>query len=156
MLRRPAVAALLASTLVAGCLGANSVQRRVEIGLGNLGPMPAHLWAHVQTTARDAVLIVLASEQETGWPDHDIAWRDGGCVLVARFETYPMSRAPDPPPPYPVYLVRLATETASAWVMVDARSGELGGFIGDHAGLGCELGGLAGRAFLGGAQSPDH
>lgn len=105
--------------------------RRIEIGRGNIGPLPVEMWAIFNITSADASRTVLAHERETGWPD-DIAWSDGGCVLVARFETYPMSRAPNPPPPYPVYLVRLASGAASAWVMVDARTGELGAFIGDH------------------------
>ena len=115
---------------------------RVEIGGGNVGPLPAEMRGLVQTTALDASRTVLAHERETGWPDDEIAWGDGGCVLIARFEQYPMSRAPNPPPPYPVYLVRLASELASTWVMVDARNGELGASIGDRPELPCEPGGV--------------
>jgi hypothetical protein len=124
--------------LVGGCLSTNTLPRRVEIGGGNVGPLPPAKQSLVQTTAVDASRTVISHERETGWPDESIAWEDGGCVLVAWYEEYPMSFAPDPPPPYPVYLVRLRSGSASAWVMVDARTGELDAYIGDHPEFQCQ------------------
>lgn len=82
---------------------------------------------------------MLAHERETGWPDNDVVWRDGGCVLVAWFEGHPMSRAPDPGPPSAVYLVRLIDNRATrvTWVIVDATTGDLGAAIGDAVNSGC-------------------
>lgn len=142
MNRHGVVAVFVTAIVVAGCLSTNSLSvnslpRQVEIGVGNLGPLPAGMGGLVQTTASEASRTVLDHERETGWPDEKFAWRDGGCVLVARFERYPMSRDPNPGLPYPVYLVRLASNTASAWVMVDVRTGELGAYIGDHPEFPC-------------------
>jgi hypothetical protein len=138
MASRSALLALVATSAVSGCLGTNTLPARVEIGNGNLGPLAADKAGLVQSTAIAASQLVLAHERETGWPDENIVWEDGGCVLVAWYEMYPMSRAPNPPPPYPVYLVGLKSGQARAWVMVDARTGELGAYIGDQPEFPCE------------------
>jgi hypothetical protein len=128
---------LVAAIVVAGCGGTKSLTQKVDIGAGNVGPLPAGIL--VQSTAVDASRTVLTHERETGWPDENIVWQDGGCVLVAWFERYPMSRDPNPPPPYPVYLVKLASGASTTWVMVDARTGELGAAIGAHPEFSCGL-----------------
>src|SRR5919112_616145 len=99
--RRSTALALVAGYVVAGCLSSNTLPRQVEIGNGNLRPLPADKAALVQTTPIAASQTALAHERETGWPDENIAWDDAGCVLIASYEMYPMSRAPNPPPPYP-------------------------------------------------------
>jgi hypothetical protein len=126
--------------LVAGCLPANSLTDKVELGNGTLGPVPADQVFQIRSTAADAAKTVLGNERETGWPDPDIAWQDGGCVRLRWYEPRPMSFSPDPGPPYSVYLVRLVDQTGAAgisWVMVDARTGELGAAIGDALKSGC-------------------
>jgi hypothetical protein len=93
---------------------------------------PDKAWL-VRVSPAGAATTVLMHERATGWPDLDIEWKDGRCVLLAWLERHPMSRAPDPGPPSAVYLVRLVDGGGSreTWVMVDATSGELGSAIGD-------------------------
>jgi hypothetical protein len=108
---------------------AGSLPRNVETGVGTLGPLPAERLPLVRITAAAAANTVLAHEHETGWPDLDIAWKDGGCMFVAWYVRHPMSMAPVPPPPSPVYVVRLvgvADALQETWVIVDATTGELG------------------------------
>ena len=57
-------------------------------------------------------------------------------MLVAWYERHPMSRAPVPPDPSAVYLVRLVDERDGSrvtWVMVEATTGELGAAFGGPA-----------------------
>ena len=94
----------------------------------------------VLTTGADAAETVLEHERKTGWPDPDIAWQDGRCVRLAWYEKRPMSFFPEPGPPYPVYLVRLVDQIGTAgvtWVMVDARTGEIGSATGAPLKSGC-------------------
>ena len=84
--------------------------------------------ARIQVTAADASNAVIATKQTTGWPDVDIAWKDGDCVLLAWYRPLPASYDPDPGPPFAVYLVRLvdgADTTIGTWVTVDATTGEI-------------------------------
>jgi hypothetical protein len=123
--------------LAAACTTTPTLPGRVEIGGGNVGPLPADRHLLVQTTDVAATQTVVAHERATGWPDENIDWEDRGCVLVAWYEKYPMSRTPNPPPPYPVYLVGLKSGANHGWVMVDARTGEIGAYIGDHPEFPC-------------------
>lgn len=133
---------VLIGLVVAGCINASALTGDVRFGNGVLHPLPLEKTPEVKTAANVAKATVLEHERATGWPDGDIDWQDGGCVVVGLFEPLPMSMAPDPGPPYPVYLVRLA-DAASAretWVMVDARTGEIGASV-DGAALVCPGGG---------------
>ena len=139
MLRLKRSALVFVPVLLAGCMPANALHDRVRLGVGALGPLPPDKVLQVRTTLAEASDTVLKNERETGWPDPDIAWQDGGCVLIALYEPQAMSFAPDPGPPYPVYIVRLVDLPArtATWVMVDARTGELGADIGDVLKGGC-------------------
>jgi hypothetical protein len=111
-------------TPVAGSISANA-----ETGVGTLSPLLPDQLPLVRITAQVATKTVLTNKQETGWPDLDIAWKDGGCTLLAWYVRHPMSYAPNPPPPSAVYLVQLVDQidaSRSTWVMVDATTGELG------------------------------
>jgi hypothetical protein len=141
--RRLAALALAASTL-AGCGGAMSITERVHIFGGTLSPPAPHQLLEVRTSANDALATVLQHENDTGWPDIETDFEDGGCVLVAWLEPAPVSHNPDPGPPYPVFLVRLgdaATRTKVTWVMVDARTGRLGSAL-----TGPSIGGCVGAS----------
>lgn len=130
---RHAGAVFMLVFLLAGCLNSNTLSQSVHLGNGTLSPLPADKVSLVRVTAVAAATTVLAQERETGWPDDDIAWRDGGCVLTAWFQPEPMSFNPHPGPPYAVYLVRLVDLAATGrvrWVMVNAETGELGGALG--------------------------
>ena len=129
MVRR-LVATLFLAGLLGGCHSGvlGSLSRVVEIGVGTLGPLPADKIPLVRLSAAEANATVLARERETGWPDLDIAWKGGGCVLLAWYERRPMSFSPVPPPPSAVYVVRLVGEldaTNEVWVMVEATTGEI-------------------------------
>ena len=118
-----------------------TVPRVVKVVTGTLSPLPVEKLSLVRITAEAAAKVVLDHERETGWPDLDVAWKDGGCVLLAWFERQPMSHMPVPPDPSAVYVVRLIGEQDASrvtWVMVEATSGELGAaFGGPGAGDGC-------------------
>jgi hypothetical protein len=112
---------------------AGSLPRKVETAAGSLLPLLADQLPLVRITSADALGAVLAREQQTGWPDLDIAFKSGGCVLVAWYVRHPMSMAPSPPAPSPVYVVRLVGEgdpSQETWVMVDATTGEEGAAFG--------------------------
>jgi hypothetical protein len=105
----------------------------VGLFAGTLSPLTAEHLPLVAVTADAAAGTVLAHERDIGWPDLDVAWTDGGCVLLAWYERHPMSRAPNPDPPSAVYVVRLVDERDAAretWVMVEASTGELGSVFG--------------------------
>jgi hypothetical protein len=139
MVRLPLAALALLLLLLAGCVPPNSLTEKVEIVTGSLGPVPADKVGLVRISDAEATKTVLDNERETGWPDPDIAWQDGRCARLAWFEPHAMSYDPDPGPPYPVYLVRLVDPTGAAitWVMVNARTGDLGASIGDPLKSGC-------------------
>jgi pimeloyl-ACP methyl ester carboxylesterase len=125
---RHAGAVSLLVLVLAGCLNSNTLSQSVHLVNGTLSPLPPDKVALVRVSEGAAASTVLAQERETGWPDEDIAWRDGGCVLIAWFQPEPMSFNPDPGPPYAVYLVRLVDLAATGrvtWVMVNAETGEL-------------------------------
>jgi hypothetical protein len=103
---------------------------------GTLSPLPVEKLALVRIPPEAAANVVLDHERETGWPDPDVTWKEGGCVLLAWFERQPMSRMPVPPEPSAVYVVRLVgQEDASrvTWMMVEASTGELGASFGGPA-----------------------
>lgn len=105
-----------------------SITETAVVG-GVLGPFPAEEAARIAVTATDALNTVLTAKRERGWPDADIAWKDGGCVLLAWYQPTPMSYNPEPGPPYGLYLVRLVdpvNATMGTWVTVNATTGELG------------------------------
>jgi hypothetical protein len=107
-----------------------SITENVNLMQAILEPLPADEQTRVRVTAADASNTVLANKRKTGWPDPDIAWKDGGCVLLAWYQPIPTSYAPDPGPPSAVYLVRLvdaADSTMGTWVTVDATTGDLQG-----------------------------
>lgn len=87
--------------------------------------MPPDKIALVRTTPEAATNTVLKNELETGWPDPEIAWVDGKCVLLGWLERYPMSFSPHPAPSA-VFMVRLvdAGHARFTWVLVDATTGE--------------------------------
>jgi hypothetical protein len=139
---RRLVATLFLAGLVGGCHSGvpGSLTHAVNIGTGTLGPMPADKVPLVRLTAAEAQATVLAHERETGWPDPGIAWKGGGCVLLAWYERRPMSMAPVPPPPSAVYVVRVVSEldaTKELWVMVEATTGELGAAFGGPSSSDC-------------------
>jgi hypothetical protein len=108
---------------------AGSLPSEMQTGDGTLRALLPDQLLLVRVTAADASRTVLDHEKHTGWPDLDIPWRDGGCVFVAWYVRRPMSMAPNPPSPSPVYLVRLVGEVDASketWVLVDATTGELG------------------------------
>lgn len=132
------VGTLALAFALAGCLAAHPLHDEVEIGIGTLSRLPADKVALVRITPDAAAATVLTHERETGWPDEDIDWEDGQCVIVAWLERHPMSFAPDPGPPSAMYLVRLVADGSRVtWVMVDATSGELGAAIGDPLKITC-------------------
>lgn len=140
--RSPLVAALVAAWLVAGCLSTTTLVADVQLGSGVLHPMPFEKAPDVKTTPDAAKAKVLEGVAGGNWPVQGVAWRDGDCVLVALFEPHPMSMAPNPGAPYPVYLVRLWAGAVGhpEWFMVDASTGELGAAIGIPRGLECAAG----------------
>jgi hypothetical protein len=108
---------------------AGSLPKKVETAAGTLLPLLADQVPLVRITSADALDTVLVHEQQTGWPDLDIAWKSGGCAFVAWRVQHPMSMAPDPPAPSPVDVIRLVGEvdpSQETWVMVDATTGEEG------------------------------
>jgi hypothetical protein len=132
--------AALVAFLVAGCMATDSLAGRTNLATGTLGPLSLDKVALVQITQEEAARTVLAHEQDTGWPDPDIAWQDAGCVRIAWFEPHPMSFNPDPGPAYPVYLVRLVDPAAAGntlWVMVDAQTGAIRSAFGAPLDAGC-------------------
>ena len=105
-----------------------SVSSDTEIGAGTLRPLLPDQLPLVRITEAAAARTVLDTKEATGWPDHDIAWQDGGCVLLAWYVRHPMSYAPNPPPPSAVFVVRLVNKvdrSQQTWVMVDATTGEV-------------------------------
>jgi hypothetical protein len=111
----------------------HTIGRSIETLTATLSPLPPEKLALVRTTETDARLTVLEHERATGWPDEEVDYRDGGCVLLAWFEGHPMSYAPNPPPPSAVYIVRLTDEAnvePDIWVIVDATTGELSSTFG--------------------------
>src|SRR5215213_401534 len=121
------------AVLLAGCLATPTLKGEVVLLNGTVEPLPPDKASLVRVTADVAASTVLTKERDTGWPDPDIAWQSGGCVLVGWFEGRPMSYSPDPGPPSAVYLVRLANSLTRdvTWVMVDATTGELRSAIGN-------------------------
>lgn len=81
--RRSHSALAIVVLFLAGCVPANSLTDRVEIVNGSLGPIPADKVGLIRTSGTDAAKTVLENERETGWPDLNIAWQDGGCVRLA-------------------------------------------------------------------------
>jgi len=140
MIHRSVIGTVALAFVLAGCLATKQLHDKVEIGIGTLSQLPLDKVSLVRVTPDAAATTVHTHERETGWPDLDIDWEDGQCVLVAWLERHPMSRAPDPGPPSVVYLVRLMDSAGSrvTWVMVDATSGELGAAIGDPLKAGCD------------------
>lgn len=106
-----------------------SISSNTETGAGTLRPLLPDQLSLVRVTAAAAAHTVLANKEATGWPEVDIAWQDGGCVLLAWYVRHPMSYAPNPPPPSAVFVVRLVSKvdrSRQTWVIVDATTGELG------------------------------
>ena len=104
---------------------------------GSLSPLPPENVALLETSAEAARNVVVEHAQQDGWPEGG-PWADGDCVLTAWYERRPMSYAPNPPAPSAVYVVRLIGRDdpgRTAWVMVEAATGELassfGGPVGD-------------------------
>ena len=124
------------AVVLSGCNGTPTLATTVSIGAGTLGPIPDGERSLVRTRAAAALQTVVEHERETGWPDDNIAWLAGGCVLVGWYEQYPMSFDPFPEP-YPVYAVRLVNGASTTWVLVDARSGEERSVIGPQPALPC-------------------
>lgn len=139
MIPRSVTGTLALAFVLAGCLTTRQLHDKVEIGIGTLGQLPPDKVLLVRVTPEAAATTVLQHERETGWPDLEIDWEDGHCVLVAWLERHPMSRAPDPAPSA-VYVVRLVDSGGSrvTWVMVDATTGELDAAIGDRLKAGCD------------------
>jgi hypothetical protein len=111
-----------------------SISSNTEELAGTLRPLLPDELPLVRITAAAAARTVLANKAATGWPDQDIAWQDGGCVLLAWYVPHAASYAPNPGPPSAVFEVRLvskADRSQQTWVMIDATTGEL-----DSAGYG--------------------
>lgn len=126
--------------VLAGCAGARPIAESIHVFGGTLSPPAALQLLDVRTSANAALTTVLEHERDTGWPDLETMWEDGGCVLVAWLQPEPVSRNPEPGPPYPIFLVRLthaATRSKVTWVMVDARTGQLGAAISGPSIPGC-------------------
>jgi hypothetical protein len=125
----------LAASLIAGCRTTPQLHHEVEIGIGTVRPLPPDKSALVRTTAEAAAMTVLTNEFETGWPDDEIAWMDGKCVLLGWLERYPMSFDPRPAPSA-VFMVRLVdgAQARATWVLVDATTGEESTSIGNPFG----------------------
>jgi hypothetical protein len=102
--------------------------------LGTFRPLEVGEYRLVQVTVDDAVATVLANLPDVRGPNDDaIQWRKGGCEFLGWYEGRPMSFAPNPPPPIPVYLVQLFGDPVPGWpgpkeavVMVNATTGERG------------------------------
>lgn len=135
----PPPSAATAATAVTG-----SLPHTIQFMTDRFEPLPADKLPLVRITAKVAAGNVLAYERETGWPDFEIAWRNGDCTFVAWYVPGPMSMAPVPPPPSAVYLVRLVADDAWAtgelqvtWVMVDATTGDVRSAFGSGLISGC-------------------
>lgn len=124
-----------AAALLAGCGAAPQLNQKIEIGIGNVMPLPPNKIALVHVTPEAAANTVVKNELETGWPDPEIAWADGKCVLLGWLEPYPMSFSPHPAPS-PVFMVRLvdAAHARFNWVLVDATTGDESTSIGNPFG----------------------
>lgn len=136
---RRLVGLVIAANLVAGCQATPQLRDNVDTGLGTLWPLPPDKASLVRITADAALWTVLNNEAETGWPDVEIDWADGRCVLLAWLERRPMSFDPNPGSSA-VYMVRLidAGHTRVNWVLVDATTGEERTAIGDPMKAGCD------------------
>lgn len=136
---RSLVALAALASLLAGCLATPQLHDKVEIGNGTLSQIPPDKISLVRITAEAAAVAVLNHEHETGWPDLDIDWTDGHCVLLAWLERHPMSFDPDPGSSA-VYMVRLIDGSRSRvnWVLVDASTGEVSTSIGAPLKAGCD------------------
>jgi hypothetical protein len=75
-----------------------SISSNAETGVGTLRPLLPDELPLVRITAAAAARTVLANKEATGWPDLDIAWQGGGCVLLALVRSPSDELCADPGP----------------------------------------------------------